>query len=151
VNPKMSSIGYYWDEKIVEIIAELLCEYNKLVPTMFIEMKGIEGDLGKMKIPLKAEARPIRQQPYRLNPIYKQEVKDKIDRMLEARIIEPIEESEWIIQMVVQEKKQGGIRICVNLIKLNDDFLHDPLPTPFIDEVLDNVGGQEGYSFTDGF
>ena len=28
---------------------------------------------------------------------------------------------------------------------------HDPFPTPFTDEVLDNVGGQEAYSFTDGF
>ncbi len=26
-----------------------------------------------------------------------------------------------------------------------------PFPTPFIDEVLDNVGGQEVYSFIDGF
>jgi hypothetical protein len=30
-------------------------------------------------------------------------------------------------------------------------FLHDPLPTPFTDEVLENVGGQETYSFTNGF
>lgn len=29
--------------------------------------------------------------------------------------------------------------------------MHDPFPTPFIDEVLDNVGGQEAYSFIDGF
>jgi hypothetical protein len=27
----------------------------------------------------------------------------------------------------------------------------NPFPTPFIDEVLENVGGQEAYSFTDGF
>jgi hypothetical protein len=53
--------------------------------------------------------------------------------------------------MVVQEKNQGGIRICVDLRKLNDAYLHDPFPTPFIDEVLENVGGQEAYSFTDGF
>jgi hypothetical protein len=52
--------------------------------------------------------------------------------------------------MVVQEK-EGGIRICVNLRKLNDAFLHDPLHTPFTDEVVDNVGGQESYSFIDGF
>jgi hypothetical protein len=39
----------------------------------------------------------------------------------------------------------------VDLIKLNDACLHDPFPTPFTDEVLDNVGGQEVYSFTDGF
>jgi hypothetical protein len=29
--------------------------------------------------------------------------------------------------------------------------LHDPFPTPFTEEVLDNVGGQDVYSFTDGF
>jgi hypothetical protein len=54
--------------------------------------------------------------------------------MLEADIIETIEESEWISLMVVQDKKQGrGIRICVNLRKLNDACLHDPFPTPFMD------------------
>jgi hypothetical protein len=44
-----------------------------------------------------------------------------------------------------------GIRICVYLRKLNDYFMHDPFPTPFTDELLENVGGQEAYSFTDGF
>jgi hypothetical protein len=53
--------------------------------------------------------------------------------------------------MVVQGKKTGEIRICVDLIKLNDTCLHDPFPTPFTDEVLDNVGGQEVYFFIDGF
>jgi hypothetical protein len=75
-----------------------------------------------------------------LNPIYKQKFKAEIDKMLEARIIEPIEEPEWISPMVVQGKKQGGIRICIDLMKLNDACLHDPLPTPLIDEVLENVG-----------
>jgi hypothetical protein len=53
--------------------------------------------------------------------------------------------------MVVQEKKKGGIKICLYLRKFNDAFLHDPFPTLFTDEVLENVGGQEAYSFTDGF
>lgn len=53
--------------------------------------------------------------------------------------------------MVVQNKKQGGIRICINLRKLNDACLDDPFPTPFMNEVLENVGGHEAYSFTDGF
>jgi hypothetical protein len=53
--------------------------------------------------------------------------------------------------MVFQEMKQRGISICVDLRKLNDAFLHDPFPTPFTDEELENVGDQEAYSFTDGF
>jgi len=53
--------------------------------------------------------------------------------------------------MVVQEKQKDEIRICVDLRKLNDTCVHDPFPTSFTDELLDNVGGQEAYSFTDGF
>ena len=53
--------------------------------------------------------------------------------------------------MVLQQKKQGGIIIFVDLRKWNDAFQHDPFPTPFTEEVLENVGGQETYSFTDGF
>jgi hypothetical protein len=54
--------------------------------------------------------------------------------------------------MVVQDKKKGRwIRICIDLRKLNDAYLHDPFPTPFMDEVLDNMEGHEAYSFIDGF
>jgi hypothetical protein len=59
--PKMASIGDYWDEKTVESITELLHEYSDLFPTTFTEMKGIAGELGEMKIPLRPEVRPIRQ------------------------------------------------------------------------------------------
>jgi hypothetical protein len=38
----------------------------------------------------------------------------------------------------------------VDLRKLNDACLHDPFPTSFTDEVLENVGGKETYSFTNG-
>jgi hypothetical protein len=70
-NPKMASIGDYWDKQTIERIPELLREYSDLFPMTFIEMKGIAGELGEMKIPLKQEARPTRQRPCRLNPIYK--------------------------------------------------------------------------------
>jgi hypothetical protein len=42
-------------------------------------MKGIESDLGELKIPLKPDARLVRQRPYRLNPVYKKKVKEEID------------------------------------------------------------------------
>jgi hypothetical protein len=58
--PKMASIGDYWDEEIVERITELLRKYSDLFPTTFTEMKGIVGELGEMKIPLKPEARSVK-------------------------------------------------------------------------------------------
>ena len=72
--------------------------------------------------------------------------------MINAGIIEPIEESEWISPIVIQDKKTTGeVRICVDLRKLNNTCLHDPLPTPFIEEVFESVGGKDMYSFTNGF
>jgi hypothetical protein len=150
-NPKMASIRDYWDEQTMERITKLLREYIDLFLTTFTEMKGILGELGEMKIPLKHEARFVIQRPYRMNPIYKKKVKADIDRMLEAGIIEPMEEFEWISPMVVKENKQWGYRICVDIRKLNDACLHEPFPTPFTYEVLESVGGQEAYSFIDGF
>ena len=72
--------------------------------------------------------------------------------MLDVGIIEPVEESEWISPIVIQDKKTiGEVKICVDLRKLNDACLHDPFPTPFTYEALEKVGRQEMYSFTDGF
>jgi len=97
----LTSIGDYWDEQTLERITKLLCEYSDPFPTTFTEMKGIEGELGEMKIPLKAEARTAKQRPYRLNLVYKKKVKVELGRMLEVGIIEQVEQSKWINPMVV--------------------------------------------------
>ena len=66
--------------------------------------------------------------------------------MLNVGIIEPVEESEWISPIVIQDKKTTNkLKICVDLRKLNDACLHDPFPTPFTYEVLESIGGKEMY------
>jgi hypothetical protein len=85
--PKLENVGDYWDDATIDKITELLHEYQDLFPTKFTDMKGIKGPMGEMKIPLKPDARPVKQRPYRLNPKYKQKVKIELDRMLEARIM----------------------------------------------------------------
>ena len=49
-----------------------------------------------MDIPLKPDAKQMKQQPYRLNSRYKEKVKAEIDKMSEAGIIELVEESKLI-------------------------------------------------------
>jgi hypothetical protein len=60
-NSKMANIGDYWDEQTVEIIKKLLCKYNDLFPTTFTKIKGIEGYIEEMKIPLISESILVRQ------------------------------------------------------------------------------------------
>ena len=150
--PKFAKIGDYWDDETVDKVSELLREYQDLFLTKFSDLKWIIGDLSIMKITLKPDAKPVKQRPYRLNLNYKERVHVELNNTLAVGIIEPVEESNWVSPIVVQEKKQKEeISIGIDLRKLNDACMHDPSPTPFTDEVLDNVGGQEAYSSTNGF
>jgi hypothetical protein len=56
-------------------------------------MKEIVGDLGEMNILLNLDANPLKKIMYRLNRVYKRKVKGEIDKILEAQIIEHVEES----------------------------------------------------------
>ena len=59
-DPKLASIGDYWDDETMGHIADLLQEYQDLFPTKFTEMKGILGDLGVIRIPLKEGVKPVK-------------------------------------------------------------------------------------------
>lgn len=91
---KFVKIGNYYDQDVVDKVAELLWEYHDLLPTKFSYLKGIVGDLGMMNITLKVDVKPIKQQPYYLNPKYKENVWKDLEKMLEVEIFEPVEESD---------------------------------------------------------
>lgn len=51
-----------------------------------------------------------------MNPKYKENVYNELDKIVTARIIESVEEFDWVSPMVIHEKKQKGeIRIYVYL------------------------------------
>ena len=55
-------------------------------------MKGIIGDPEVMNIPLKPDAKLVKQRPSTLNLKYKEKVKLELDKMIATGIIEPIQE-----------------------------------------------------------
>lgn len=117
-----------------------------------MELKDIKVNLGAMKIMLKPYANPVKNRPYKLNPMFKEKVKKEIDKMLASGLIFLVDEVEWVSLIVIRNKKDATkIRVCVEYHSLKNACVHDLFPTPFSDEVLDNVVGNEAYSFTDGF
>jgi hypothetical protein len=143
-HPKIALVGDYWDEKTSQEIQSLLREYEDLFPKTFSELKGIKGVMGEMKIELKPGSKPIRHRPYHLNPRVKEKVKKEIEKMLEAGLIFPVEEAEWVSPIVIQRKKDTeDIRVYVDYRSLNYACVNDPFPTPFTDEVLEQVVGRK--------
>lgn len=79
---KITIIGNYWDEEITSYIFYLLRGYQDLFPNIFSKMKGIAGEWGQIKLPFKSNTNHVKKRPYRLNPKYKETVKEEIDKML---------------------------------------------------------------------
>ncbi|KAH9321985.1 hypothetical protein KI387_016624 [Taxus chinensis] len=78
-------------------------------------------------------------------------INEEIDKMIASGIIEAVEESKWIIPMVISIKKDGRIRIYVDYRDLNVVCVINPFPTPFTEEILEGMARCKIYSFTDGF
>ncbi|KAH9306862.1 hypothetical protein KI387_011266, partial [Taxus chinensis] len=90
-----------------------------LFPKSYHEFKGVHESLGKMKIKLKESVHRVKKRPYRMNLNLYIKMKEKIDKMLKSGIIEPIEESEWVIPIVININKDGRIMIYVDYRELN--------------------------------
>ena len=78
-------------------------------------------------------------------------IKEEINRLREAGFIYEIEHTEWVSPLVIVPKKNGKLRVCVNLKKVNAATIGDHYPLPITDHVLERVAGTEAYSFLDGF
>jgi hypothetical protein len=52
---KLANVKDYWDAATIDKITELLHKYQDLFQTKFIDMKGIKGTMGEMRIPFKPD------------------------------------------------------------------------------------------------
>ena len=151
--PKIARIGDYCSNQQTIEIVDLLKEYQDVFARDYKDLKGLVEEMGEMKMDLLPEATPMKKRPYKLAHKYKETVKTEIDNMLIAGIIYSVDQSEWEIPMVVQPRKHDPkkLRVCVYYRWLNKSTKTDPFPTPFADEILNEVARHECYSFTYGF
>ncbi len=71
-----------------------------------------EITMEQCKIDLLPNVKPIRTKQGRWNPKYTVMVKEKLDKLLEARFIKPMETTEWVSFVVLA--LNGKLRVCVN-------------------------------------
>ena len=93
-------------------------------------------------------AEPIRVPPRRV-PFYKrEEMRRQVDKMLEARVIEP-SESSWCSPVVLVSKPDGSQWFCVDYRALNSVTKRDLYPLPRCDEILESLAGAKWFTHLD--
>jgi len=98
------------------------------------------------------DARPIKENPYRIPYALKPVVEEHIDEMLGKGIIEP-SSSPWSSSIVlVQKKSKDGTvkyRFCIDYRSLNAVTKPDAYPIPNIVDTLDSLRQSKFFSVLD--
>nr|XP_054769552.1 uncharacterized protein LOC129277391 [Lytechinus pictus] len=85
------------------------------------------------------DVRPIKQNPYRLNPSKLEMVNKEIQFMLDNDTIEP-SQSSWSSPIVMVPKPDGSQRFCIDYRKVNAVTKTDSYPIPRLEDCIDRVG-----------
>lgn len=89
-------------------------------------------------------------QPLRRIPLaLRDQVSTELQLLLDAGIIEPINASPWISNLVIAKKKSGGIRVCVDLRAVNKAIIPDKYPLPTAEELTIQFYGSTVFSKLD--
>ena len=82
--------------------------------------------------------RPVKQRCYLVSPKVQEAIRDEVDKMLDAGIIEP-SYSEWSNPIVMVKKSNGKYRFCLDFRKVNSLSKKDAYPLPNMNGILDKL------------
>ena len=84
-------------------------------------------------------SKPIKQHPYRMNPVKLQYLREEIQYLLDNDFIEP-SQSDWSSPCIIVPKPDGTFRMFTGYRKVNSVTKTDLFPVPRMDDCTDNIG-----------
>lgn len=127
-------------------------EESAKIETQYADLfKGLGKMPGEYTIVLKEGAIPFVLTVPRKIPIpLEGRVKALLQRMEKDRIISRVREpTDWVAPMVIAPKVGGGIRLCVDLSRLNSAVKRNHHPIPAVEETLAKIAGGKIFSKLD--
>ncbi|KAL0416804.1 UNVERIFIED_CONTAM: Retrovirus-related Pol polyprotein from transposon [Sesamum latifolium] len=152
-----------------EKLVRMLREFREAIGWTIADIEGLSLSTCMHRILLEEGTKPSMEAQRRLNPPMMEVVKNEILKLLDARIIFPISDSEWISPTQVVPKKMGitvvenstgnlvptrvqnGWRVCIDYRKFNAATRKDHFPLLFIDQMLERLAGCSHYCCLDGY
>ncbi|CAM8951091.1 unnamed protein product [Rhodiola kirilowii] len=151
-------------------LVEVLSRHKLAIGWTLADLRGVSpAILCIHRILLEDGAKPSREPQRQLNPVMMEIVQKEIQKLLDADVIYPISDSQWVSPVHVVPKKTGitveedaeekmvktrvknGWRMCIDYRRLNAVTRKDHFPLPFIDQMLDRLAGKPYFCFLDGF
>ena len=117
---------------------------------MIFSKKDLDlGKIDKVKYKIKlTDPVPFKERYRKIPPSQYEEVRKHLQEMLDVGAIRP-SDSPWCSAVALVKKKNGELRFCIDLRKLNQRTVKDAYSLPRIDETLERLKGSTIFSSLD--
>ena len=113
-------------------------------------MPGIDPGIICHKLSIKADTKPVKQKPRRMNDERSHAISDEVDRLLQVGFIQETFYPDWLSNPVLVKKKNDKWRVCIDFTNVNEACPKDSFPLPRIDQLV-TTAGYELLSFMDAY
>ena len=113
-----------WTEENKERALNLLAKYHDIFALEDGEMGCTEAAKHKIEV---TDPKPFKERLRNIPSGLLEEVKDHLDHMLDMGVIKP-SKSAWSNAVVLVQKKDGGLRFCIDFQRLNTQTRKDAFP-----------------------
>lgn len=79
---------------------------------------------------------------------YREQIKKHIDQLIASGVLVE-SDTPWVSSLVIVQKKDGGLRPCIDFRKLNELTIPDHYPMPRLDTILNKIGNCNYYTSLD--
>ena len=134
-----------WSQSLQQQVRELLMEFQDIFALNDLELG--RTNLVKHHIPLTNPV-PFKDRYTRIPPSQFEPLRKLLKNMEEVGAIRK-SNSPWSSSIVLVKKKDGNLRFCIDLRKLNARTIKDAYALPRIDETLDYLAGSKWFSALD--
>ncbi|KAM1282230.1 hypothetical protein ACFX2H_022619 [Malus domestica] len=144
-DPRPLFISALLPQQMKDELRALLTEFKDCFAWSYHEMPGLDRTLVEHELRIKPGCTPFRQPPCRFSTEVQLDIKDELVRLLKAGFIRTARYVEWLANIVPVLKKNGALRICMNLATPKDEY------TMLISDLLiDAAANHAILSFMDG-
>ena len=138
----------------LRLIERVMSVENVKVPAYVSEYADCFGELGtlpkKHHITIDRSVKPVVHAPRRIPIVIKDKLKTTIDKMEKLNVIEKITEpTDWVSSMVVVEKANGNLRICLDPKDLNKAIKREYYHMPTAEEIFGEMKGAKFFTKMD--
>ena len=112
---------------------KLLKVYVYIFSWSYEDLKTYDTSIIQHKVPLKPNVKHFTHKLRRINPSLFPIIEKEVKKLLDAKIIVPLQYSSWVANLVPIRKNNGEIRLCVDFQNLNRSSLKDNYPLPNIE------------------